>query len=495
MSVISLAKTGAEVVEALRISHDSLLAQPSVSERIKTRLAQWTATAASELKKSFPFHCHDTQFKKWQTLLKNGEIESDALQSIIGDYVSFCKAVGTPSNEKFWRGQFALRAQGRASRKSAKSAPLLATQSLLDEWQKGIDQARNSWELNQINQRRAELLKELGEILELLQQLTMHLETLGLETGILFDLSIGALSAQEVERFRRWASYLSNDPGVRALLQTLGKLRQIELSERLERVRVSRTDTITLPDLDSREEIMGVRLGRDLEHMLPSELALLSDPDTALLFDLKYAEGRLMCFDMQGLQTSAIQIEIEEDRTTQDDEKQGPMIICVDTSGSMQGAPETIAKAVALFMASKAKEQNRPCYLINFSTRLEKLNLSATRGMDDLMSFLSKSFHGGTDLAPALDESLKLMQGKTYRNADVLVVSDFIMASLPERLLNSIAVQRDTGSRFHSLVVGDCYMTNRLTSLFDQEWVYDPVFGKVHELLSFQQVISATSSN
>ena len=38
--------------------------------------------------------------------------------------------------------------------------------------------------------------------------------------------------------------------------------------------------------------------------------------------------------------------EVEEERLieVEEEEKLGPMIICVDTSGSMQGSPETIAK-------------------------------------------------------------------------------------------------------------------------------------------------------
>jgi uncharacterized protein with von Willebrand factor type A (vWA) domain len=70
------------------------------------------------------------------------------------------------------------------------------------------------------------------------------------------------------------------------------------------------------------------------------------------------------------------------------------MILCIDTSGSMQGMPETIAKAVALFMASKAREKKRSCYLINFSTGLATLDLAGEWGMDTLMGFLGMSFHG-----------------------------------------------------------------------------------------------------
>jgi hypothetical protein len=42
------------------------------------------------------------------------------------------------------------------------------------------------------------------------------------------------------------------------------------------------------------------------------------------------------------------------------------------------------------------------------------------------------------------------------------------MAGLPKDTLERIGRQRSDGNRFHSLVIGDCYMTE-LKSLFDQE--------------------------
>lgn len=91
------------------------------------------------------------------------------------------------------------------------------------------------------------------------------------------------------------------------------------------------------------------------------------------------------------------------------------MFVCIDTSGSMNGAPETVAKAVALFMATKAKEQKRPCYLINFSTNIDTLDFSADVGMESLMRFLQMSFHGGTDVTPALEHALDMMEKDTHR--------------------------------------------------------------------------------
>ena len=45
-----------------------------------------------------------------------------------------------------------------------------------------------------------------------------------------------------------------------------------------------KTVSIDVPvvDVNSREEIVGLRLGKDLEYALPSELALMADPETLI---------------------------------------------------------------------------------------------------------------------------------------------------------------------------------------------------------------------
>ena len=201
----------------------------------------------------------------------------------------------------------------------------------------------------------------------------------------MFDFSNGSLSPQDIETFKRWLNYLNKSEDVKELCDLLGKMRQLELSDRLEKVLVNHVQTMNVPDFNSREEIVSIQIGRDIEHALPSELALLTDPDTALLFDIKFVESRLMCFEMQGQKSEKEEFSREEDRTISEQDKLGPMVICVDTSGSMQGMPETIAKAVTLFMACKAKEQGRACYVINFSTGIECLDLGLGIEMESLI--------------------------------------------------------------------------------------------------------------
>jgi hypothetical protein len=47
--------------------------------------------------------------------------------------------------------------------------------------------------------------------------------------------------------------------------------------------------------------------------------------------------------------------------------EQGPIILCLDTSGSMSGAREVVAKALALECLRGAHRQKRACYLYAFS--------------------------------------------------------------------------------------------------------------------------------
>lgn len=473
---------------SLRQSYASLLdSSDSAAGYVADRIRLWQSASAAELKAEFPYALYEQQLYAWQARHRSPPVSSAELAAAVADYIALCSAAKLPDNQSFWQRELAAATASEPVVKKRQADSTVSARLLQDEWQKALDKARAEWELERISMLRREFMEELEAFLQLLQQLHQQLEMLGLDPGMFLDLSKGNLSAQEIERFKRWAKYLANDPGVRSLCDLLGKLRQLELSERIERAQVRYTQNVELPDINSREEIIGIRLGRDIEHVLPSELALLADPETSILFDLKYVESRLMCFDMQGIQRVQQHHQKEELRSVEEAAKQGPMVICVDTSGSMSGMPETVAKAVALFIAGKARQQKRACYLINFSTGIETLDLGDDFGMEALIKFLGMSFHGGTDAIPALDHALGVMQGETYERADLLMISDFIMASLPGQLRQQIEQQRTHGNRFYSLVVGNCFMTQRLTSLFDHEWVYDPHSSQIHELVGFQQ--------
>jgi uncharacterized protein with von Willebrand factor type A (vWA) domain len=281
---------------------------------------------------------------------------------------------------------------------------------------------------------------------------------------------------------KQWAEFLKNDRSVRDLCELMGRLHKGQQSHRREIINSTVKYSVLKPDIHSNEEIIGIKLGKDLENIMPQELALLSYPDSELLFDLKYVENRLMCFSKQSYKIKIIEENIQETVNIADDEKMGPIIICVDTSGSMSGAPENIAKALTLSLSSRAVSQKRKCYLINFSTSIKTLDLTPLKGIRDLIDFLKMSFHGGTDVAPALYEGIRMMSKADYKKADLLVISDFVLCGLSSDIVSKCKNQKREDNRFYSLSIGSFGIQRVDEGFFDKNWTYNPQSGGISEI-------------
>ena len=163
----------------------------------------------------------------------------------------------------------------------------------------------------------------------------------------------------------------------------LGRLREARDEVFMEKIKeqTAYSYTQSVPTKRTKEEICGVELGADLANLIPQEFSLLNDDDLEILFELKLLEKRLFCFEKQGLVEKQIKDvkEIEKQKPKElksKDKNKGAIILCVDTSGSMSGEPEMVAKALTLFVASRARRKNRACYLINFSSDIKCEDLS-----------------------------------------------------------------------------------------------------------------------
>lgn len=465
------------IKKSLSEKYEILIQRPQLTEYINVHIRDWLKKTEKFIQQGNPFPKFYQQWEIW-----NNEFHENksVLNSVaIQEYEKFCKSAGIPFQDSFWYKKL----------ESDDEEKEIASNLFLKEWQKKLDKAQAQWELEQIEFARKKFLAELEKWLELIKQLDQQLSPLGLDFGIWFDDSLGALTPQSIKELSRWASYFAQDKEAQKIADLLGKMRQIEQSSKIETIIQTIGISVPVTDINSKEEIIGLKLGKELEYVIPSELALMADPDTAILFDLKYLESKLVCFELQGTTLQDEKLKITTEIETKENDKLGPMILCIDTSGSMNGTPENIAKAMALYLGNKAKAENRQCFVINFSTGIETFELSATKGIADLVSFLSKSFHGGTDAAPALRHALSLCQSENYEKADVLMISDFVMGSLSEALLSNIKKQREKGNQFHSLVIGNLFMENRLKTYFDNEWVYNPNLHQIEQLVKFQQNI------
>jgi uncharacterized protein with von Willebrand factor type A (vWA) domain len=197
----------------------------------------------------------------------------------------------------------------------------------------------------------------------------------------------------------------------------------------------------------------------------------MADAQTEAAFLKKYTEKRLLTYEYQTKMFASREVKTKSKRLKAKEYK-GPFIICLDTSGSMHGTPETVAKTICFALLKIALRDSRACYLISFSTDIETLDLSnINNNIEQLIAFLAMAFHGGTDASAAMRKSLQMLETDAFRKADVIVVSDFIMVTFDEELLQKIGKAKKRNTTFHSLVIGKSANKNVL-ECFDQVWRY-----------------------
>lgn len=358
----------------------------------------------------------------------------------------------------------------KAKLNDAKADHKACGRNLLKAWREEYEanRRRHQDELLAILRRQAE--EALKEYLEALKQLSecRALMSLG------FGLEPGDFNAGDVNEVLRLAHAAKQIPRLDDLCDLLGRLTDEEKRIEYRTIREKVGYTVKVPDISSKEEIIGVGFGRAIEDLLPQELALLADPEAEILFDLKFVENRLMCFEKIGYMGEG-RVR-EEERTIAEEKKdqKGPMILCVDTSGSMAGVPETTAKVMVLYLSRRARRQGRDAYLINFGVDYRTKCLSGKWSVSEALDFLGSSWGCGTDASGAIAHAVKMLhEEKTWEKADFLLISDMRVPPLPSELTKEIAEVKKSGNRFYGVVVGGASVQNDpyLDGVFDA--VYD----------------------
>ena len=196
-----------------------------------------------------------------------------------------------------------------------------------------------------------------------------------------------------------------------------------------------------------KSDIAGITVGNDISAVLPSELALLSERQTQDVFYHKYTSRRLQLF------ASASQS--DSPKKHQD----GPVIVCVDTSSSMNGEPVMVAKTLAIAIAIIAWRQKRDVIMVKYSDNYDYINLGHNRSrMGELLQFMSIVTSGGNNEDAMFAWLFKEVKPSfpDYKTADILCVSDFGWMPIMSETEEIIKAEKEQGMRFYGLnVVAD----------------------------------------
>ena len=292
----------------------------------------------------------------------------------------------------------------------------------------------------------------------------------------------GRLRSRAWHEARRAAERLATLPELTALLQRLGRR---EFSPRADRAPAPQAASQRVPLRAVRTrlpgapgEITGIRFDSRIEHMLPSEAILLRHPIGKRLWRARQAEGRLLAHD-----TEALVIDWRPDPTGRVDDnagvvppsralERGPFVLCLDTSGSMAGAPENIAKAVAIAALREAHASGRACKLLAFGGPDELIE----RDLGDLtatLDLMAQAFDGGTDVQTPIERAIDCMHDAAWQGADLLIVSDGEFGCVRATLDKLDRARDQLGLHVQGVLVGDRETMGLLEVCDAIHWVRD----------------------
>ena len=212
-------------------------------------------------------------------------------------------------------------------------------------------------------------------------------------------------------------------------------------------------------------DIEGVSIGRDLNALMPLELAQCTDDDMEKLFLHKYTASKLQVFHYKSEMANPAR-SLRSERAS----RRGPMIVCVDSSASMSGVPQKIEASLLARLELVAETLNRDCFLIDFSVGIHPIELRARQQkrsmqrmgmrMADQMLFKAGTFPfigGGTDAQKMLNLTFALLDNKNdrYMNADVLWITDFLIPRTDKKLMECFKEYQRTGTKFYGFKIGD----------------------------------------
>jgi uncharacterized protein with von Willebrand factor type A (vWA) domain len=148
----------------------------------------------------------------------------------------------------------------------------------------------------------------------------------------------------------------------------------------------------------------------------------------------------------------------------------------VDTSGSMQGGAELVAKAVVLEAVRAAHAQRRACHVFAFSGPGEVVDMPLALdagGLERLTRFMGQSFGGGTDIGAPLERALAMLEDEAWQLADLLIASDGEFGATPDVAAAVAAAKHSRGLRVQGVLIGDRETFGMLELADDVFWVRD----------------------
>ncbi|HMM86034.1 VWA domain-containing protein [Azohydromonas sp.] len=317
------------------------------------------------------------------------------------------------------------------------------------------------------------------------------LQGLGDLARLRWDELQGLWRRREWREAQRLAALLGRAPALVELLRRLGR-REVAVVPRAPAPlpQAGRAAPVPLVAIETRlpdapGEITGIRLSDRLERQLAAEAALMHHPVGHKLWRARRAESRLLTWESEAVLVDWRADPAARPRTpaapaSPPPLQRGPIVVCLDTSGSMAGAPEQLAKALVLQALRTAHAERRGCKLIAFGGPGEIVERDlddGAAGLHALADLLGQGFDGGTDVQGPIERAVETVHAAAgaarWAGADLLIVSDGEFGCTAATLERLDAARDALGLRVQGILIGDRETMGLLEVCDDIFWVRD----------------------
>jgi uncharacterized protein with von Willebrand factor type A (vWA) domain len=200
------------------------------------------------------------------------------------------------------------------------------------------------------------------------------------------------------DRLALQKAFLQNKK-IRQIMQMAGRMRRLAFRKQKEKSK------------HAMEEITDIVQSDDIAHLLISEAALLVEPELEVIFDLKYTEKQLLTYEITGNETKG----------------KGPIVVCLDVSGSMGGDRDCWAKGVALALVEIAHKEKRNAIVIVFDHSIQHIFefMKGHFSFKTMLELASYFTGGGTAFDPPLEKAMEYLKTDAeFKKGDVIFITD-----------------------------------------------------------------------
>lgn len=296
------------------------------------------------------------------------------------------------------------------------------------------------------------------------------------------DLSFKDLYEMDSEFIRILVDSFENKNFLIKIANFIGRKSEIESKKILKNPIKKINNKNNKFDLYNPSKIHGIKIGNNISSIIPYQLSMMHNDNLKRIFKLNFLENKLLIFDQK--QKTLDNISSKNNNNFSEEKNNGPFILCIDSSYSMKNFGEYYAKAFSLAILEEAKKQNKKCYIINFSDKLNILKIDDIENeFYKIKEFLKKSFHNGTNLDAAISKSLNIIEKEGFNTADIIVLSDFDVFPVSSDLWNKIQKSKKINrTRFYAFVIDRMPIRSLVEEYFDYKWVFNGSLESINKI-------------